>query len=237
MSERRERAAIARGRQGFVLRIAPQERALVVRLLDELTELLSSPAAQPATARLFPVVHPDDAEREAEYQRLMRDELVTSRLAGIDVGKGRARGDRQEGDAHRRAAGVVDAGGQRCSAGARHDPRRVRGRRRRGASRTTCRSTSCTPTSPGCSTPPSSPRPAADRCSQSSSTRKRSSSARNCGQAGSSRRSRWLRPGSSTNRLPGISAASSRAADGGDPMVVAGMHDERRAAHHRRHAR
>ena len=36
-------------------------------------------------ARLFPVVHPDHPEREAEYQRLMRDELVTSRLAGIDA--------------------------------------------------------------------------------------------------------------------------------------------------------
>ena len=35
--------------------------------------------------RLFPVVHPDDAEREAEYQRLMREELVTSRLAAVDV--------------------------------------------------------------------------------------------------------------------------------------------------------
>ena len=35
--------------------------------------------------RLFPVVHPDDPDREAEYQRLMRDELVSSRLAGIDV--------------------------------------------------------------------------------------------------------------------------------------------------------
>ena len=92
MSERRERGAIARGRQGYVLRIAPQERALVVRLLDELSELLSSPAGQPATARLFPVVHPDDAEREAEYQRLMRDELVTSRLAGIEVVKGALEG-------------------------------------------------------------------------------------------------------------------------------------------------
>ena len=35
--------------------------------------------------RLFPVVHPDDPEQEAEYQRLMRDELVSSRLAAIDV--------------------------------------------------------------------------------------------------------------------------------------------------------
>jgi len=83
-----ERGAFGRGRNGYVLRIAPHERELVVRLLDELSELLTAPAEQPATARLFPVVHPDDAEREAEYQRLMRDELITSRLAGIDTVKG-----------------------------------------------------------------------------------------------------------------------------------------------------
>jgi hypothetical protein len=83
-----ERGAFGRGRKGYVLRIAPQERTLVVRLLDELSGLLSSPAEQPATARLFPVVHPDDAEREAEYQRLMRDELIASRLAGIESVKG-----------------------------------------------------------------------------------------------------------------------------------------------------
>jgi hypothetical protein len=78
-----ERGAFGRGRNGYVLRIAAQERTLVVRLLDELSELLTSPAEQAVTSRLFPVVHPDDTEREAEYQRLMRDELIASRLAGI----------------------------------------------------------------------------------------------------------------------------------------------------------
>ncbi len=80
-----EKSAFGRGRNGYVLRVAPEERALIVRLLDELTELLTAPAGQPATARLFPVVHPDDPEREAEYQRLMRDELIASRLAGIEA--------------------------------------------------------------------------------------------------------------------------------------------------------
>jgi Domain of unknown function (DUF2017) len=83
-----EKGAFGRGRNGYVLRISAQERALVVRLLDELRELLTAPAPQPTTARLFPVVHPDDAEREAEYQHLMRDELIASRLAGIDTVKG-----------------------------------------------------------------------------------------------------------------------------------------------------
>jgi hypothetical protein len=34
--------------------------------------------------RLFPVAYPDDEEKEAEYQRLMREELVASRLSAID---------------------------------------------------------------------------------------------------------------------------------------------------------
>jgi hypothetical protein len=83
-----ERGAFARGRNGYVLRIAAPERALISRLLDELGELLTAPETPATATRLFPVVHPDDVEREAEYQRLMRDELVTSRLAAIENVKG-----------------------------------------------------------------------------------------------------------------------------------------------------
>jgi hypothetical protein len=83
-----ERGAFARGRNGYVLRIAVPERALITRLLDELGELLKTSATPATAARLFPVVHPDDPEREAEYQRLMRDELVASRLAAIGTVKG-----------------------------------------------------------------------------------------------------------------------------------------------------
>ena len=59
--------------------------SLIARLLDELRSLLTDPADPGLVRRLYPVVHPDDPERESEYQRLMRDELVTSRLAGIDI--------------------------------------------------------------------------------------------------------------------------------------------------------
>ena len=79
-----ERGAFTRSRGGdFVLKLGTDERALVARLLDELAVLLTDPADPSMTARLFPVVHPDRPEQEAEYQRLMRDELVASRLAGI----------------------------------------------------------------------------------------------------------------------------------------------------------
>ena len=77
--------AVSRSGSGYVLHLGRDERTIVVRLLDELREMLQSPATPDALTRLFPVVHPDEPEREAEYQRLMRDELVTSRLAGIDT--------------------------------------------------------------------------------------------------------------------------------------------------------
>ena len=77
--------AVSRSGSGYVLHLGRDERTIVVRLLDELREMLQSPATPDALARLFPVVHPDEPEREAEYQRLMRDELVTSRLAGIET--------------------------------------------------------------------------------------------------------------------------------------------------------
>jgi len=76
--------AFTRGRGGgYVLRLGTEERALVSRLLDELSALLTNPTDAVMTGRLFPVVHPDRPDDEAEYQRLMRDELVASRLAGI----------------------------------------------------------------------------------------------------------------------------------------------------------
>lgn len=80
--------AFSRDGDRFVLRLAADERAMLGRLLQELRALLAAPADSPGAAamvRLFPVAHPDDAETEAEYQRLMREELVASRLAGIDA--------------------------------------------------------------------------------------------------------------------------------------------------------
>jgi hypothetical protein len=72
---------------GFEITIERQERDLLIRLLNELSALLTSDADehQPLLANLFPPAYPDDEEKEAEYQRLMREELVASRLAAIGV--------------------------------------------------------------------------------------------------------------------------------------------------------
>lgn len=76
---------VTRSGQRFTLHIGADEREVVAGLLTELRTMQSDPDAVEAVARLFPVVHPDDPEQEEEWQRLMRDELVTSRAAAIDT--------------------------------------------------------------------------------------------------------------------------------------------------------
>ncbi len=71
----------------FRLHLDVEDRGLITRLLGELKELLSSEANErtaPLLHRLFPPAFHDDAEKEAEYQRLMREELVASRVAAVD---------------------------------------------------------------------------------------------------------------------------------------------------------
>ena len=83
----RFRPPIRRKGDGFVIDLGNNETDVLLRLIDELRTLLTddnpAPAAAALTARLFPVVHRDDAVMEAEYQRLMRDELVQSKLSAL----------------------------------------------------------------------------------------------------------------------------------------------------------
>ena len=76
---------IERVRNGFVFNIGNDERELVARLLTELSQLLMGESGDPRLIRIFPPAYhlADDAEADAEYQRLMREELVASRLSGI----------------------------------------------------------------------------------------------------------------------------------------------------------
>ncbi|MGI9030323.1 MAG: DUF2017 family protein [Ilumatobacteraceae bacterium] len=73
------------GRGGHVLHLGEDERALLSRLLGELREVVTDPAPGEMASRLFPVVHPDLPDQEAEYQRLTRSDLVSSRLGALDV--------------------------------------------------------------------------------------------------------------------------------------------------------
>jgi hypothetical protein len=70
---------------GWQLTLDPEERALLIRLMGELRALVEGPDDNALLARLFPTAYPDDEEKEAEYQRLMREELVASRVAAIEA--------------------------------------------------------------------------------------------------------------------------------------------------------
>lgn len=93
----RFRSPVRRKGEGFIIDLGDQEAEVVLHLVDELRTLLtntnSEPAAEALTARLFPVVHPENAEMEAEYQRLMRDELVQSKLSALSQVEAALRGN------------------------------------------------------------------------------------------------------------------------------------------------
>jgi hypothetical protein len=80
---------VRRKGDGFVIDLGADETTLVRRLVGELRALLADDDPEPDAAalllRLFPAAYTDDAEREAEYQRLMREELVASKLASLTI--------------------------------------------------------------------------------------------------------------------------------------------------------
>jgi hypothetical protein len=70
---------------GYKLDLPTEERALLHHLLPQLRELISAPPGDPRVERLYPPAFPDDPEKEEEYRRFMREELVASRTAAIEV--------------------------------------------------------------------------------------------------------------------------------------------------------
>jgi Domain of unknown function (DUF2017) len=72
---------------GWRIGFDAEERSLLIRLMEELGDLLSGPGDNDLVQRLFPAAYPEDEEKEAEYQRLMREELVASRLSAIETVK------------------------------------------------------------------------------------------------------------------------------------------------------
>ena len=73
---------------GYRINLDEEERHFVRRLVGEIRELLTSvPVGDPKMTRLFPPAYTnadgEDTNAETEYQRLMREELVASRLDSI----------------------------------------------------------------------------------------------------------------------------------------------------------
>jgi hypothetical protein len=80
---RRPAARVRRTRRGFQLRLPAEERDALRSLPAQLRQLLER--EDPSARRLFPPAYGDDAERNAEYERLVRDDLMAERLASLRV--------------------------------------------------------------------------------------------------------------------------------------------------------
>jgi Domain of unknown function (DUF2017) len=93
-------------RGGFRLRLSDGERELLRTLPAELQALLGSEPDDPALRRLFPPAYDEDEEGEAEYRRLMADDLLEGRrraLRLVQETAGRDRLTAEELDAWLRA--------------------------------------------------------------------------------------------------------------------------------------
>jgi hypothetical protein len=76
---------VRRARDGtFQLRMSDDERDLIASLAGQLRDLLVSDETD-GLERLFPPGYANDPDREQEYQQLTHDELLTKRLASVDV--------------------------------------------------------------------------------------------------------------------------------------------------------
>jgi hypothetical protein len=81
------RSRIRRTRRGtYRVELPEEERDLLRRLLPQLRALVAGEdPADGRTRRLHPPAYTDDAEADADYQRLMREDLEASRLAALDA--------------------------------------------------------------------------------------------------------------------------------------------------------
>jgi Domain of unknown function (DUF2017) len=80
----RSRRVKALGGHSYGLNLQDGERDTLGHLIPQLRSLLTDPN-DPRVRRLFPTTYTTDPEAEAEYQRLMRDDLVASRLSSLDI--------------------------------------------------------------------------------------------------------------------------------------------------------
>lgn len=72
----------------IAVQLSGTERQLLSSLLGELRERLDDDGeglTEPGFERLFPVVHPEDPDAEAEWARLVHDELRQSQVASADL--------------------------------------------------------------------------------------------------------------------------------------------------------
>ena len=85
---RRQRPPVERDGAQFRINLGHEERELIRRLMAEMRGLLTeSNDDDGRMKRIFPAAYHQEVDRElnTEYQRLMREEILTSRLKGLDA--------------------------------------------------------------------------------------------------------------------------------------------------------
>ena len=90
---------------GVLLRLSPEERALLAALASDLRAQLEDSFDDPSFRRLFPPAY-EDAENERAYRDLAGDELLDGRRQALELLAATARADRltaEEADAWLRA--------------------------------------------------------------------------------------------------------------------------------------
>ena len=77
---------VTRTKTGNYKLVLPKDHCEVLtHLITELRDSLLNTTDDASLRRLFPTAYHNDAKKDAEYQRLMRDELLASRLASIET--------------------------------------------------------------------------------------------------------------------------------------------------------
>ena len=77
---------VRRGRGGgYDLDLPAGERELLRSLPGQLRELFETAPGDPAVGRLFPPAYEDDPQKNAEYEELTRNDLVSGRLGALRV--------------------------------------------------------------------------------------------------------------------------------------------------------
>ena len=69
----------------YSLELREEERALIAAIVPDLRALLADDPGDEMLTRLFPTARPDDPDAEAEYRDMVRDELVSKRMARLDA--------------------------------------------------------------------------------------------------------------------------------------------------------
>jgi len=69
----------------YSLNIDASDRTTLNALLDQLRDVLMHDSSSDIARRLFPAAYHQDEQHEQEYQRLMRDELLSSRLTSLSL--------------------------------------------------------------------------------------------------------------------------------------------------------